>query len=166
MAASTNERVMEMVRKELDKNPNIKSQALFDKAKKIDSGLSNLSVRQFHATYPLQVKRAAGKTRAGGTRGRRRVGRPAAAKTTGRRPGRPRGRPRKDAAPATADAAPARRGRPPKARAAGGSGRDGVRSILMQFAGELAGAENRAEVVQVIGKVDNYVDRLLQAAAS
>jgi hypothetical protein len=40
-----------------------------------------------------------------------------------------------------------------------------VRSILIQFAGEVAAAEGKADVVQVIGGMDRYVDRLLQAAA-
>lgn len=167
MAAAKSERVMDMVRRELQKNPTIKSQDLFEKAKKIDSGLSNLSIRQFHASYPLQVKRMAGRAAGGAKRGRKRTGGTAVKKTTtGRRPGRPRGRPRKSTTAAPAAAGRPRRGRPPGSRSAGGSGREGVRSILMQFAGELAGAENRSDVVQVMGNVDSYVDRLLQAATS
>src|SRR5918996_1551071 len=100
--AAINERVMDMVRREIDKNPDVKSQDLFEKAKRIDSGISNLSIRQFHASYPLQVKRSR-------KAGRRRPGRPPkAAKAPARR-----GRPPKAA---TAAVAPRRRGRPPGKR--------------------------------------------------
>jgi hypothetical protein len=163
--AATNERVMDMVRREIDKNPDVKSQDLFEKAKRIDSGINNLSIRQFHATYPLQVKRSR-------KAGRRRPGRPpkAAAKVPARR-----GRPPKTAA------APRKRGRPPgrppgagrgapsaPARATpsapSGSGRDAVRKILLQFATALAAAEERAQMIQVIGGVESYVDQVMQAA--
>lgn len=49
--------VMKMVRKELEKNPDIENQQLYDKAKKIDGSIDDLTLRQFHARYPLQVKR-------------------------------------------------------------------------------------------------------------
>lgn len=56
--ADTNPRVMEMVERELKKNPDISNADLLDKAKKIDPKLGELSARQFNARYPLQVKRA------------------------------------------------------------------------------------------------------------
>lgn len=172
--AGTNERVMDMVRKEIDKNPDIKSQELYDKAKKLDSSLGSLSVRQFHASYPLQVKRArkAGKRRAAkpaSARKRARGGRaPAKAARRAARAGRT-GRRRAARSEAGGAARKAQRGgatrATPVAPAAAPAGREVVRSILIQFAGEVAAAEGKADVVHVIGDMDRYVDRLLQAAA-
>jgi hypothetical protein len=218
--AETNARIMEMVRREIQKNPSVSSEELFEKAKKVDRGIGDLNVRQFHARYPLQVKRAAAnarkarsggraakKTRTAGTgagggaakKGARR-GRPPGTKTgarrgrppgtkTGARRGRPpgtktgarRGRPpgaktgaRQSSGAAgetntTAGAAPAkRRGRPPRAAAPtnGGNGpnRDRIRSLLLQFARDIAGAEGKADVVDVIGNVDRWVEQVVSAA--
>ncbi len=168
--AGTNERVMDMVRREIDRNPSISSQELFAMAKKMDSGMNRLSIRQFHASYPLQVKRLAKARRRG-------PGRPPKTGAVKRR------RRRRGTAPvATAAAAPAevqpvrrrgrppgrRRGRPPgsAAKRDGGSNRDTVRFILTQFAGELTPAQAKAqEIQQVMGVVDRYVDRLLKSGA-
>jgi hypothetical protein len=54
----------------------------------------------------------------------------------------------------------------PAASAGGGQNRDAVRSLLLQFASDVAGAEGKADVVRVIGRVDSWVDRLLKAAAA
>jgi hypothetical protein len=161
--AATNERVMEMVRKEIEKNPEVSSQELFERAKKMDSGIGRLSVRQFHASYPLQIKRKMKGARRGG-RGRPRASVPAG------RAGRPpktasrAGRGRKGA---TRAAQPGRSAAAPAgivASSGNGAGRDAIRSILIQFAGEVAAAEGKADVVQVIGGMDRYVDRVMQAA--
>lgn len=48
---------MEWVQKQLKKNPAVSNQELFAKAKEIDPAVGELSLRQFHAKYPLQVKR-------------------------------------------------------------------------------------------------------------
>lgn len=65
--AETNEKVMAMVRETLQKSPDISTNELYQKAQKIDSSVKGLTIRQFHARYPLQVKRkvaaAAGKRR-------------------------------------------------------------------------------------------------------
>lgn len=75
---STKDKVMEMVEKELKKNPDISNEELFEKAAKIDSSVKNLTLRQFHARYPLQVKRRRGgkkkTTRAKAKRGRKSAG--------------------------------------------------------------------------------------------
>ena len=52
------DRVMNMVREEIERRPEISSQELFEKAKKLDRGIRSLSPRQFNATYPLQVRRS------------------------------------------------------------------------------------------------------------
>jgi hypothetical protein len=56
--AKTSDRVMDMVRREVAKNPDVKSGVLYEQARKLDRSMSSLSLRQFHARYPLQVKRA------------------------------------------------------------------------------------------------------------
>lgn len=55
--AETNQKVMDMVRDQLQKNPDIATSELYEKAQKLDSSVKQLTLRQFHARYPLQVKR-------------------------------------------------------------------------------------------------------------
>lgn len=63
--ADTNAKVMAMVEQELKKNARATNEDLIEKAKKIDRSIGKLTLRQFHARYPLQVKRrkASGKRR-------------------------------------------------------------------------------------------------------
>lgn len=72
--AETKQKVMEMVREKLKKNPDISTDELFDEAKKLDASTKELTLRQFHARYPLQVKRkmSAGKRKKSGRRRSRR----------------------------------------------------------------------------------------------
>ncbi len=51
------ERVMEFVEHELKKDPKIGSSDLFKKAKKVSRSVSGMTIQQFHAKYPLQVRR-------------------------------------------------------------------------------------------------------------
>ncbi|MBI4408163.1 MAG: hypothetical protein HY561_00550 [Gemmatimonadetes bacterium] len=133
--AAVNEKVMRMVREEIEKNPSVKADELYQKAKQIDKKIARLKLRQFHARYPLQVRRIRA-----GTRRRRR------AAARGRPPGRAaRGRPR---------------------RAAASFDRDAARTLLLQFAHEVAAAEDRAALVDVIGGVDKVLDRLARAAGA
>lgn len=55
--AETNTKVMALVEKEIRKNPEVTNEELFEKARKVDKGVASLSRRQFHARYPLQVRR-------------------------------------------------------------------------------------------------------------
>jgi hypothetical protein len=125
--ADANPKVMEMIRDELKKNPDISNPELLEKARKIDPSIKKLSARQFNATYPLQVKRAM-KPR----------------KKTPRKP-------RKTAAS---------RG---TARA-GTDGREQVRSVLLDLAKDVANAQGKGDVVDVIAGIDRYVDRVVKAA--
>jgi hypothetical protein len=52
-----NGKVMDFVREELKRNPGVKTAELLTQAKKLDKSVGALSIRQFHARYPLQVKR-------------------------------------------------------------------------------------------------------------
>ncbi len=56
----------------------------------------------------------------------------------------------------------ATRGR--RTRGGDGAGRESVRRIFLRFASDLAGAEDRKDVVEVVAGVDRYVDEALKAA--
>jgi hypothetical protein len=155
--AKINERVMEFVRREIAKDPDVRSTSLYEQAKKVDRSISRLSLRQFHARYPLQVKRTMksaarrGPGRPPGVAKRGRRGRPPGPTATGRRPGRPR----KTAAPAAPAAA--------ASRAATTDSREAVRAVLLEFAGSVARVENKADMISLVGGVDGWVDRVLSA---
>ncbi len=128
--AEANPAVMEMVEAELKKNPDVSNPELFERAKRIDKGVAELSARQFNATYPLQVKRAMA--------------------------------PKK---PARKRKAPARRAsRSPAAGAGQDRGRDRVRTVLLELARDVANAQGKGDVVDVIVGIDGYVDRVVKAA--
>jgi hypothetical protein len=135
--AKADEKVMAWVEAELAKNPDAPSGVLFEAAKEKFPSIASLSIRQFHARYPLQVKRKASaskprkRTRDAGRRGA----------TTGRAGTRDR----RSKTP------------PPDAREA-------VRAVLMRFATELASADAKADVVKVLARTDRYVDDVLSAA--
>ena len=143
----TNDRVMAMIEKELQANPDISNEDLRVKAEKLDDSVARMSARQFNARYPLQVKwrmrprRRAGRKRAG-TKGAR-----GGAATSGRKRGRP--------AKGSADTRSAGR--------VDSSARDRVRSVLVGFASDLASADG-AGLVRVIAGVDGYVDKVMKAA--
>ena len=52
-----NEKVVAMVRRELERDPRVKNKALLAKAKRMDRSVGRLSPQQFHATYRLRVMR-------------------------------------------------------------------------------------------------------------
>ncbi len=144
--AERNEDVMNMVRSELEKDPKAGLESLYARAKAIDSSVSQLSLRQFHARYPLQVKR--GKAKAEGRNPRRQ----AQKKRTSRK-----------AAGSEAAATPR-----PRRRSGGdegqGADREKLRTLFLEFATEFAAAESRTDIVRVISSVDSYVDRVSKLA--
>jgi len=114
--AVVNDRVMKMVREEIEKRPDVTSPELFEKAKKLDRGIRSLSARQFNATYPLQIRRSL---------------------------------------------APRRRRARPRAQAIAETGsRDRVRHVLLDFARAVAGAKDPGSLVEVIGSIDAWVERV------
>lgn len=133
--------VLKYVTRRLKANPNVKNADLFARACEIDESVAKLSARQFHAKYPLQVKRRLAKAAAG-------TGKPAAAarKAPAKR------RARAKAAPAAATPA------------VGGGNPDAVRALLLNLARELAGAGTQAETIEVMARLDVYVDDIMQAA--
>lgn len=82
MAKNTDDKVMSLVEEELKKKPDASTEQLYEKAKSADSSIGKLTLRQFNARYPLQVKR-----RAGAKRGRRRARKSTTATKTRRRRG-------------------------------------------------------------------------------
>lgn len=118
MAASADDKVMELVEKQLRKNPEISNEELFEKAKGVDPSVGELSLRQFHAKYPLQVKRKL-------------------APKTGRRSRRSR-------------------------RRAQDVDREAVRQSLLKFAKDISAAEGKAETIELLANVDEYVTELIK----
>lgn len=55
--ADRDEKVMQMVERRVKKNPDVSNQELYEKATELNSEIGKLTLRQFHARYPLQVKR-------------------------------------------------------------------------------------------------------------
>lgn len=55
--ADRDQKVMAMVERRVKKNPDVSNQELYGKATEINSDIGKLTLRQFHARYPLQVKR-------------------------------------------------------------------------------------------------------------
>lgn len=134
--AEANPRVMEMVEAELKKNPDISNPELFERAKAIDSSVEGMTARQFNATYPLQVKRAMRPRKPAAPRKRQ----PRAKK---------RAAPRRETVTAPADH----------------RGRDQVRKVLMELARDVAKAEGKGDVIDVIAGIDRYVDRVVKATS-
>jgi len=125
--ADINDDLMAFVEAELKKDPDMASKELFAKAKEIHEDARGLTIREFHARYPLQVKRkqalASGTTRRKRSKSRR-----------------------------------TRRSRKNQSK-----NRDAVRDVLLGFAADLAAAEARKDLVQVLARVDSYVDQVLEA---
>lgn len=134
MPATKNEDVMAMVRDELKKNRDVATDALFEKAKKMDSSLEELSLRQFHARYPLQVKRQMSSKKKKRNKSKSRKKRSSRKK---------RGRSSGDGT--------------------GEAGREAIRDGLLTFAKDVAGADNRADLISVLTSVDDYVDDVVTA---
>ncbi|HZD06308.1 MAG TPA: hypothetical protein VE173_15465 [Longimicrobiales bacterium] len=141
----TDEKVMEMVEQELKKNPAVSVDELQEKAKSINQDVASLTARQFHARYPLQVKRRMA------TKGR-------AAKATRA--------PKKKAAPRRTRRARAKAPAAAPAPAAAGADRDAIRGTFLSFASALTAAEARKDLVKVLANVDKYIDQVVKAAGA
>jgi hypothetical protein len=66
--AEVDEKLMSFVEAALQKSPDRSTNDLFEEAKKKFPAAKKLSVRQFHARYPLQVKRRMSLAKGGGTK--------------------------------------------------------------------------------------------------
>lgn len=142
--AKTDENVMAMVEAELEKEPGIDNSTLQDRVKSKFPHIGKLTLRQFHARYPLQIKRRKSRNKA----------------KKEKKASKPKTRARSSKRARTAKAKPAQ-----PAQAASGGGRDAVRQVLLGFAADLSAADDRSQVVKVLANVDGYVDDLIKAAA-
>lgn len=133
--------VLKYVTRRLKANPNVKNADLFARACEIDGSVAKLSPRQFHAKYPLQVKRRLARAAAG-------TGKPAVAE----RKAPAKRKARAKAAPAAATPS------------VGGGNPDAVRALLLNLARELAAAGTQAETIEVMARLDGYVNDIMQAA--
>lgn len=144
--ADVNQKVLALVRPEIEKDPHVPNDVLARKAAAIDRSVRKLSKLQFHGTYRLTAARqlaADGRGPAGQKRATKLARGSATAATRGTAPAR-----RIASSSANADAA-----------------RAAVRVALLEFAGEVAQAENTSDVVGVLSTIDRYVDRVVSALA-
>ena len=143
------DKVMQFIEKELKINPKATAKELQQKAKAVSEAVGKLSVRQFHAKYPLQIRRklAPKKPRRAAPK----------AKAAPKKPRR--------AAPKARAAPKKPRSAAPKATAARGQvNREAIRDTLMTFAKDLSDAEGKSETIAVLRKLDTYIDAIIRAA--
>lgn len=145
--AERNQKVFERVRQELVKSPKMGSRELYVIAQEFDKSISQDSLQQFHARYVLPLKREGrGNGNSDPATRVRRTRKPKvevqSEKTGGGSKGRQGSRQKHDA-----------------------SLRDQVRSVLLEFARDFADAESRSEIVQVLSRVDDYVDRIARVGS-
>ena len=129
--------VMEFVERTLEANPGISNADLFARAREIDPSVADLSARQFHAKYPLQVKARL-------------------ARAAGPEPETPPEPEVPTAIEPAASKAPSEVMGDPAA----------VRRLLLELAKELASAETKADVIGVMARLDDYVAEIMEAAQS
>lgn len=127
--------VMEFVERTLEANPAISNGDLFAGAREIDPSVAELSARQFHAKYPLQVKARLARAAAPEPETPPEPEVPTAEETN------------------AADAPPVTEGDPVA-----------VRRLLLDLAKELASAESQADTIEVMARLDDYVAEIMEAA--
>ena len=127
--------VMEYVERTLEANPGIANADLFAGAREIDPSVGQLTGRQFHARFPLQVKARLARAAAPEAKTPPEPEVPTAEET------------------AAADAPPMETGDPVA-----------VRRLLLDLAKELASAESKAEVIELMARLDEYVAEIMKAA--
>lgn len=139
--ATRSQKVWDMVMERLEKEPAVDWVELKQDAEKLDQSIAKLTQRQFNARYPLQASRM---LKQGG------VVREAAEAPAGQEvvatPARTTVRSHRNS----------RRGRKPKIE----ERRARAREILLAYAQELVQVESKAEVVEALAKLDDYLDRL------
>lgn len=143
--AERNQKVFDRVRQELGKNTKLGSRELYGIAQKLDESISEETLQQFHARYVLPLRREESRNRAGD----------APAKAT-RRGGR-----RKKA---VEEVKPVREKRVNKAAVSAQAllqERQRARGVLLKFAQEFATAETKPEIIEVMGRLDEYVDQIV-----
>lgn len=162
--------VLEMVRRQLDRDPPPSTEALYGRAARINDQIYGLSLRQFNATYVLRVKRERKRAE------RERASSSADSSTgTGDDGGRDGGEPveprsggfldavreaESDEEPPDEEDEEDRDGRAAVARPL----RDRIRSVLWRYAREVAGAAGMTGAVAAVEEVDERVDEIVEIA--
>lgn len=127
----------------------------------IDRDVRRLSLQQFNAKFPLQVKRRRARERADVAQGASSEARSAGSGTPS--DGRSGNGSSADARPEDGPGAARRAGEVPSSRDAESGGREelrrDVRSALIDYARLVGAAESRAELIDAVRRVDEYVDR-------
>ncbi|HEV2130130.1 MAG TPA: hypothetical protein VGR27_03480 [Longimicrobiaceae bacterium] len=182
--AERNEEVFERVREELTKRPNLSTGVLYQMAQGLDPTIGKQNPQQFHTRYvvPIKHEQAAvqrSRKRAGGSRKtkQRQTATPrtrrAAAETqpTTLAPPLVEAQPQ-PAEPQPAEPAPARHRSPrpavqperttrPRRRENGAGERRRIRAVFLDLAREVAAAESRGEMVEVLRRIDEYIDQVI-----
>lgn len=161
--------VLAYVTRVLKRNPDVKNAELFKGACEIDASVAELSARQFHAKYPLQVKRRLAAAAPGPKPAPKPAPEPAPTAPEPAPVATPEPAPAAAPEPAPEPApAPAEEPAPTPAEAEAPSIGDGdaaaVRGLLFSLARELANAGTQAETIEVMARLDGYVDDIMQAA--
>ena len=157
--ADRNEQVLARVREELSRNPDLGTKELFRRAQEVDASIAELTQQQFQGRYVLPVTRE----RAAARRDTEAGSQPSA-RASKRRTASPQRRSTRAERPETSrtTAKPgAESDAVPEGRLAS---RVAIRGVFLQFAREFAEAESRSEIVQVLSRVDDYVEQIVGKA--
>lgn len=141
LSDETEREILEMVERQLDRPNPPDTTVLYRRAMHfIDRDVRHLSLQQFNAKFPLQVKRRRAKERADA-----RTSRSSRGPRTGEAAAAPTGR------------SDGREGRSGKERL-----RERLRCAMIDYAKRVAGAEGRGELVEAVPRVEEYVERALE----
>ncbi len=147
--AATHEDLMAWVEAQLRNDPGVTVGELFEGAKVLNPDVGELSKLQFHARYPLQVKRRQARMAEAAAR----KSAPPAKKASPARKRKTAPAPVAEEVPAAAPAA--------EARVPAGIDREAVRKALFDFAADITSAEDTTGVVKVLAAMDDYIDRIV-----
>ncbi len=188
--AERNEEVFERVREELVKRPNLPTGVLYEMARRIDPLIGEQSPQHFHTRYVVPVKHEQASAQRRQKRGARKARKQQTTAPQAAAPGRrrtavepepqpipaappiPEAQPQLAQPPAAEPAPVRRRSRTPQpaaqpASAARRRREDGtgerrrVRTLFLEFAREVAAAESRGEMVEVLRRLDHYIDQVV-----
>lgn len=163
-------RILNLVRRAVVEDPSARARDLYAYARERYPTVEQLDLRQFNARFVLQAKRERGVP----NRKRRKAAEPTAApaKKLPSFSGTPeaRGLPQENQPRPANDIAGAKREEPVRTPAhtrrpplGSRKHRDAVRRVFWDFAEDVASAESAPDVVNVIRRLQSYVDRVMRA---
>lgn len=157
--ADRNEQVLARVREELSRNPDLGTKELFRRAQEVDASIAELTQQQFQGRYVLPVTRERAAARRDAETGSQ-----PSTRASKRRTAPPQRRSTRAERPETSRTT-AQPGAESDAVPEGGlASRAAIRGVFLQFAREFAEAESRSEIVQVLSRVDDYVEQIVGKA--